>query len=242
MGFVGVFFHQVLQAYALTMTTAVHTGWLIGITPIWSAVLAALFLGEVFDRWKFFALVGGFAGVILVITRGHLDPSTMALPSTRGDLLILLSTLNWAVYSVASRRTIRRVGPAVSTTGGMLAGFIMLIPLMIAKQGWRELPRLSMHGWAAVLFLGVCCSALGYLFWYRALQELDTTQVAIFLYLEPLVTLVAAVVMLREPVSFTTVAGGLLVIGSVALAQYASKPRSLPGRAGQDTASTLEET
>jgi drug/metabolite transporter (DMT)-like permease len=46
MGFVGIFMHQMLQAHALTLTTAIRTGWLIGLTPIWSALLAAVFLRE----------------------------------------------------------------------------------------------------------------------------------------------------------------------------------------------------
>src|SRR5688572_26375815 len=41
MGFVGIFIHQLLQAYGLTMTSATNTGWLIGVIPIWSALLAA---------------------------------------------------------------------------------------------------------------------------------------------------------------------------------------------------------
>jgi len=45
MGFVGVFVHQMLQAHALKLTTAVRTGWLIGLIPIWSVVLAVIFLG-----------------------------------------------------------------------------------------------------------------------------------------------------------------------------------------------------
>src|ERR1043166_6369563 len=46
MGFVGIFFHQMLQAFGLTMTTALHTGWLIGLTPIWSALLSATLRSE----------------------------------------------------------------------------------------------------------------------------------------------------------------------------------------------------
>src|ERR1700674_5381238 len=42
MGFVGVAFHQLLQAHALTLTSAVSAGWLIGLIPVWSAVLAAV--------------------------------------------------------------------------------------------------------------------------------------------------------------------------------------------------------
>src|SRR5438034_10220712 len=46
MGFVGVFVHQMLQVHGLTLTTAIRTGWLIGLIPIWSAVLSAIVLHE----------------------------------------------------------------------------------------------------------------------------------------------------------------------------------------------------
>src|SRR6185295_7914393 len=77
-----------LPEHALMMTTAVHTGWLIGITPIWSALLSAIIFHERFGVWKMAGLIGGFAGVILIITRGDFHSSQLALPSTRGDLLI----------------------------------------------------------------------------------------------------------------------------------------------------------
>ncbi|HEX6739064.1 MAG TPA: EamA family transporter, partial [Vicinamibacteria bacterium] len=58
-----------------------------------------------------------------------------------------------------------------------------------------------------------------YLFWYGALEQVDASQVAALLYLEPLVTLSAAVALLGEPVRVTTVAGGLLVLAGVVLVQ-----------------------
>src|SRR6266513_2876833 len=67
MGFVGVFLHHMLQAYALRMTTATHAGWLIGLIPIWSAVLSAVLLKERFGGMKLAGLVGGFIGALLVI-------------------------------------------------------------------------------------------------------------------------------------------------------------------------------
>jgi len=54
----------------------------------------------------------------------------------------------------------------------------------------------------AILFLGVGCSGLGYPLWYAALERIEVSQVAAFLYLEPLVTLVAAVAFLGEPVAY----------------------------------------
>jgi drug/metabolite transporter (DMT)-like permease len=221
MGFIGVFVHQMLQSYALTMTSAIHTGWLIAISPIWSAILAAIFLRERFGPWKVIGLIGGTVGALIVITRGDFSPAVLQLPSTRGDLLILISTVNWSIYSVVGHATIRRLGPRLATSGAMLFGTLMLAPLFVIHRGWRELPRLSDGGWTAVLFLGIGCSALGYLFWYGALETVEVSRVAAFLHIEPLFTFVAAIGVLHEQVSLTTVVGGLLVIVSVLLTQYA---------------------
>src|SRR5437867_8933993 len=93
MGFLGMFLHQMLQAFGLTLTTAVHTGWLIGLIPIWSALLSVMMKKERFTGWKLAGLLGGFAGGLLVISRGRFDREIFQLPATRGDLLILLSTI-----------------------------------------------------------------------------------------------------------------------------------------------------
>jgi drug/metabolite transporter (DMT)-like permease len=221
MGFVGVAFHQLLQAQALTLTTAVNTGWLIGLIPVWSALLAAVLGQERFGQRKVLGLVLGFAGALLVVTRGRLDPRLVALPSTRGDLLVLASTVNWAIYSVIGHGTIRRLGPTRATSGAMLLGCLMLIPLIATSGAASEYARLSVPGLAALLFLGIACSGLGYLFWYGALERIEATRVAAVLYLEPLVTLAAASALLAEPVGAATVAGGALVVGGVALVQRA---------------------
>jgi drug/metabolite transporter (DMT)-like permease len=205
------------------MTSATNSGWLIGVTPIWSAVLSAIVLRERFGFWKVVGLAGGFAGALLVVTKGDFSPSVFGRPSTTGDLLILVSTVNWAVYSVLGHRTLRAVGPRRATTGAMLFGGVMLAPFFIVQKGWRQIPNLSVTGWSALLFLAICCSALGYLFWYGALERIEVSRVAALLYAEPLVTFVAAALLLGERVSAVVVAGGLLVIVSVFVAQYAPR-------------------
>jgi drug/metabolite transporter (DMT)-like permease len=221
MGFIGVFVHQLVQAHALTLTTATKTGWLVGLTPVWSALLSAFTLRERFGAVKTLGLALGFAGAVLVVTRGRLDAQVLALPTTRGDLLILASTVNWAVYTVLGHSVIRRLGPARATAGALLLGWAMVTPLFVGAAGWRDYARLSPTGWAAVLFLGIACSALGYLFWYRALEAVEASRVASLLYLEPLVTLVAAALLLGEPIEVTTAAGGLLLLTGVVLVQRA---------------------
>lgn len=223
MGFVGVFIHQMLQSYALTMTSATSTGWLIGVTPIWSALLAAFVLRERFGFWKVVGLTGGFAGALLVVTKGDFSASVFGRPSTTGDLLILVSTVNWAVYSILGHGTIRTLGPRRATSGAMLFGTAMLAPVFAVQKGWRQIPNLTLTGWSALLFLAICCSALGYLFWYGALERIEVSRVAALLYAEPLVTVTAAALLLGERVSGVVVAGGVLVLASVLVAQYAPR-------------------
>src|SRR6185436_15948593 len=109
-------------------------------------------------------------------TRGELSGAAFALPSTRGDLMILASTVNWAVYTVLGHDVIRRLGPPRATFGALAFGTVMLLPAGVWARSWEDLPRLSATGWGAILFLGVCCSALGYLFWYGALEHVEASR------------------------------------------------------------------
>jgi drug/metabolite transporter (DMT)-like permease len=202
------------------MTSAINTGWLIGLIPIWAALLAALFLGERLTVRKGLGFVLGFAGALLVVTRGRLDASVLGLPSTRGDLIVLASTVNWAVYTVLGRHILPRLGARVTTTGAMLAGGAFLAPVFFLTGGAETFGHLSPTAWLSLLFLGIGCSGLGYLLWYGALEHLEAGRVAVFLYFEPLVTLVAAAWWLGEPIGAITVLGGLVVLAGVSLVQH----------------------
>jgi len=229
MGLIGVLIHQMLQAWGLTMTSAVNTGWLIGLIPIWTALLATLFRKERFGPARILGLLLGLAGTILVITRGDLSAAAFSLPSAKGDFLVLVSTVNWAIYTVVGHGTIRALGPLRATTWSMTIGWLMLVPFFFHGRGWRQIPSLTSTGWGALIFLGVACSGIGYLFWYGALTRLDAGSVASFLYLEPLVTLSAAAALLGEKVRVVTVVGGILLISGVALVQTrATMPKTAP--------------
>ena len=91
----------------------------------------------------------------------------------------------------------------------------------MSTAGWQEYRHLSSTGVIAILFLGIGCSGLGYLFWYAALERIEASQVAAFLYVEPLITLLAAMVLLGESVAISTLLGGILVLVGVLTVQTA---------------------
>jgi drug/metabolite transporter (DMT)-like permease len=70
----------------------------------------------------------------------------------------------------------------------------------------------------SILFLGIFCSGLAYLFWYSALEKKDSSIVGMYLYLEPFVTLIGAYLLLNEEIKWITLMGGGMILLGVYLA------------------------
>jgi drug/metabolite transporter (DMT)-like permease len=90
-------------------------------------------------------------------------------------------------------------------------------------EGLSELQNLTWNGWLGVLFLGIFCSGLAYIFWYDAVKALPAGQTGSFLFIEPFVTVVAANLVLSEPLIRSVTAGGLIILLGV---WFVNKPVS----------------
>jgi len=207
-----------LQAYALTLTSAVHAGWLIALIPVFTALLSALFLGERFPLPKVLGTGLGFAGALLVIG-GVKGAAALGLPSGRGDLLILLSALNWALYTLQARTLLRRMAPLALTVRVVLGGAAIVTAAYLLLGTPSELAGVTAAGWAALVFLGAGCTGAAYLLWSAALSRLEPGTLTSVQYVQPLVTAVAAAAWLGEPAGGTALVGGGLVLVGVVLVQ-----------------------
>ncbi len=232
LGLNGITVHQLLQANGLVTTSATNSGWIVALTPIFAALLAWLLARESFGALKVIGLCIASVGALLVISRGNLTGGLSGLlrVATVGDVLMLLSSPNWALFTVLSKKMMGKYPPALMMTYVMGLGWMMVLPLFAAQRGWTQIPGLSVEGWASVLFLGLACSGLAYVFWYDALQQAGASQVASFLYLEPLVTVVVAATWIGERVTWATLIGGGIILLGVWLVNRpaAASERSQP--------------
>jgi drug/metabolite transporter (DMT)-like permease len=217
---VGVSGLGLLQTYGLVYTSAINTGWIIAINPILITVAARFFLDEAITTRKIAGILLGFFGLFLIITRGVFSFSLFGFASTFGDLLVFASAMAWTTFTVGGKGFLSRFNPLSSVTAIMVSGFLLILPLGILKGGWGNLFHLSPLTWGGILFLGIFCSGLGYLFWYSALQKKDSASVGMYLYLEPLVTLIGASLFLGEPIYGITLAGGAMTLAGVYLATW----------------------
>ena len=83
-----------------------------------------------------------------------------------------------------------------------------------------------MNGWIAILFLGIFCSGLAYIAWYDALQALSAAQTGVFLYIEPLVAVAVAAIVLAEPVTWASLLGGAVILIGVWLVNREPRERA----------------
>lgn len=210
LGILGVFVHQVLQATALLTINASSAGWLISFSPIFTVILSIFFLDERLSINKAVGMLLAIIGVLIVTTTRSGQSFQIAL--NIGFLLMILSTLNWAVYSVLLKSLKIPYSPLLITFYMSLIGLVLTTPFIIRNRGWESLSLLSYTEWAHLLFLGVFVSGMAYWFWGKALKVLEASKVSMFLYLEPITTLVAAVLLLHEKVFLISAAGGIIII------------------------------
>lgn len=212
LGFLGITWHQWLQSTGLVTAQASTTAWIVATTPIFMALLGWLFLKEKLNRMQIGGIALATLGVLLVVSNGALRGIFSANFGAPGDYLILISALNWAIFSALSRRGLQKHPAARMMFYVMGFGWLFTSIAFFAGGNWGEIAKLEQDGWIGVIFLGVFCSGLAYIAWYDALQAIAASQVGAFLYLEPLVAVVVAAAILAEPITGFSLLGGAVIL------------------------------
>ena len=220
LGFLGITLHQWLQANGLQTTSASVSSWIVATTPIFVALLGWLILHEHLKGLRGLGILVAALGMTTVISRGDLGGLLRGRSWLPGDGLMLLSAVNWAVFTVLSKRLLDRGLPAGATRDRSIRlmfyvlafGLLFCLPWLAMEGGQPIVWPLSPQGWWSLAVLGVACSGFSYLFWYAALEVVDATQVGAFLYLEPVVTSLVAFPVLGEPISTSLLIGGAGIV------------------------------
>jgi drug/metabolite transporter (DMT)-like permease len=215
LGFLGITFHQGLQSNGLQTSAASTTAWIVSTTPVFMALLGWLILRESLGWGKTLGILIAFVGVLVVISKGNLGSISIGRFGAPGDILILISAVNWAVFSALSRRGLKSHPASLMMFYVMSFGWLFTSLLFIPTHGFAEIGALTFNGWIGVTFLGVCCSGLAYIAWYDALKALTTAQTGVFLYIEPLVAVVVAFFILGEAITPASLLGGTVILFGV---------------------------
>lgn len=210
--------NQGLFFYGLSMSTAAHAALLYALTPVGVYLMGLIERTERLGARAVTGIAVAFGGVfVLLWGRGLGDAAT----PLKGDLFILLAVVAWVVYTVHGKRLTAEVGPVRATGWTMSAGALLSLPAVPWLLDGRAVSSAPSTTLACVLYLGVITSVVSYLLWYYALSRTTASKVAIFSNLQPPATALAAWAILGEPLTWSILTGGALVIAGVRLTQRA---------------------
>lgn len=184
--------------------------------PLFSAVFAALWLGQRVTATLAAGLALGLAGVALVVGLAPVDLDGKTL------LAAAASTGAAACYAAGGhlhKRHFAGVSPAAAAMAQQLAAGLMLAPLLLA-----DAPRAAPDGGqvAAVVALAVGASGVGYLIYFRLIAELGATSAMTVTYLVPVFGVLWAALFRGDRITAGLLAGGAVVLAGVALVTAAS--------------------
>ncbi len=208
-------FHLWIQVTGLQYTSAANTGWVIGITPVFMALLGLLFLKEYLTPLKISGIIISFFGLLLLMSKG--DFTSIGFISNKGDFLVLGSAFTWSVYSLVNKKIFVNYPPMMTILFLFLIMIIIIAPFAINKSSIASVLQLSSTGWTAILFLGIFCSGIAYVFWAQSLKEMESAKVGAFLYFEPFVTVIASWVLLNEEITLLMILAGIIITAGVIL-------------------------
>lgn len=205
----------VTENYALRLTTTANVSLLASISPLFTTILMAIVFRQRIKPGVILGSVVAFAGVFCVIfSHGEgieLNPT--------GDLLALGASFTWAIYTIAIKPLLPVYSSLFISRKLFFYGVISAIPLILIQEQPLHLgvvfnfihPQYLMN----LLFLVVFCSVIAYFIWNEVMKILGPVTANNYIYLQPLVTMVAGSMILGEHIYLLGYIGCVLIIGGL---------------------------
>lgn len=216
-GLTGGSLYFLTENIALEYAPASNVSLIVCTAPVWTALLLSLvYRNERMTRRQTAGCALAFVGVVLVVLNGrfvlHLSP--------RGDLLALSAALLWMLYSLVIKRLGDHLPVAYVTRKVFFYGIVTILPWF----AWEpfDLPAATLRHpavWGNLLFLGVVASLLCYVLWNAAMTRLGAVRTTNYIYLNPLVTMLTAALVIDERITPAALCGAALILSGMWLAE-----------------------
>lgn len=213
-GVIGVSAYNTLIYLAGQTTQAVNLSLLAVASPIFLILITRLVDKELLSWRRTVGLIVGAVGVTILITRGSLSALTQ-FTIHEGDLIMLLATALFAVYSALARHKPADLGHTTFLVTTIALGVLVLLPIYLTDLAMAGQTGLRGPTLAAIGYLGIGASALAYLAWNRSLALIGTAKAGFVYYLLPIFTGGEAVVFLGAPVTAVQGISLILIVGGI---------------------------
>lgn len=218
-GLCGVTMYFLFENIALEYTYASNASVIAVVIPMLTAILARIFLHGAPIRFPFIAgFLCAMTGIVMLSFAGA---SELRL-NPFGDFLAFVAACVWAVYSIFTRRIAAFGESSLAATRHIFFyGLLFMLPaLYIFDYHWKPDALTDALNLSNLLFLGLGASALCFVTWTFSVMRLGAVKAAVYLYLQPVVTILFAVAVLGERITPLSAAGIFLTMAGLFLSEW----------------------
>jgi drug/metabolite transporter (DMT)-like permease len=228
LGFLIIPFNQTLFLVGQSLTAAGHGAFLFATTPIWVFLLALVHLKERLVWRRAFGIALALAGVITIMSSGVAVGTEYLI----GDLILVVSVLAWAYYTILGKDLVRKYGALRTTAYAISIGSLMYFPFGLYRAIEFDYSQTNLAAWGSVVYMAIGLSTIVYVIWYWLLKYLDASRIAVWHNVQPVIATAVAYAFLAEPVTIPFVVGGLVVLAGVLTSELPSRSRVVAPKTG----------
>lgn len=217
-GLFGVAIYYLMENVALTYTYAANVSIIVSTAPLFTGIFIMLFAGgKKLSASFYLGFLAAIAGIALISLGGqelHLSP--------KGDILSIIAAVMWSIYSVAMEKVSETKHSMILVTRRIFFyGILFMLPA-VPFMGFSVTLTdiLKTENLMVFLFLGVLCGAGGFVFWNMAMKALGAVSTSLYIYLIPVITIIAGWLVLHEPVNSSGIWGTILILSGLLLSQW----------------------
>ncbi|MDQ6994028.1 MAG: DMT family transporter [Mariprofundaceae bacterium] len=216
----------------------IPSGWvslLFGLTPIFSAIMAALWLkGELITRPRIIGMLMGLAGLAMIFG----SSVAWGMAAVLGVCGILVSGMIHSASAVWVKRTRAQVSGISMTVGSlMVATPLLLITWALTSQAsmdeaWASMMAAPLHTSISIAYLALFGSVFGFSLYFYVLQHVEATRVALISLMTPITSLMLGHYLNHEVITSNLIIGASLIIGGLAVFELGGRtlPKWIPFR------------
>ncbi len=183
--------------------------------PLFVIVMAPMFLPDEGITWPRVAgLAVGFAGVILLVAP---DLVNMSDNDLTGELLLLGSSLSYAIGNIYAKRNVKGLAPRIPALFQVFLAMLVIVPAALLVDRPFATVQPAPEAILAIVWLGIVGSGLAYICYFTILANWGATRTSLVAYLLPVVGILLGTAILGDPLTINRIAGTALVIAGIAL-------------------------
>ncbi len=222
-GLFGVAINQLLFFKGLSITNPINAAIIMTINPVMVLLFASFLIREAITLKRTIGIILGIGGAILLIT--YNASFSFSGESATGDVWIFLNAASYGIYLVIVKPLMNKYNPLTVIMWVFTFGLIYVLPfgfIELTQVNWTELPGNII---LAMIFVVVFTTFMAYLLNIHALKTLSPTVVSYYIYLQPLLASIIALIFAKDVLSIEKLIAAALIFAGVALVSTSPKTK-----------------